>query len=74
MSRRDYWVTVCSVCGRAGCWHGTDLCDEAQGASTVDLRASQLRASNLEHRSNFSIARLTEVCGNVDYVDEVPAS
>ena len=57
----DYYVTVCSVCRRASCWHGEFMCQQAQGAGTVDVRTSVLRQENREHPENFSIARLSEV-------------
>lgn len=58
-------VTICSVCRRASCWHGVDLCDEAKGAATVDLPRSELAALKLEHADNFSDAKLRAV-GNVE--------
>lgn len=64
----DYYVTVCSVCRCASCWHGEFMCQQAQEAGTVDVLASRLRQENREHLDNFSIARLSEVCGAVRHV------
>lgn len=61
----DYWVTVCSACRRAICWHGTMMCDEAIGASTVEVSASQLATEDREHPDWYSRKRLLEVCGYV---------
>ena len=48
-------VTVCSVCLRASCWHGHDLCDDAQTASTVEKSVAELQAMNREHPSHWDI-------------------
>ena len=70
---KDYWVTVCSVCRRACCWHGMFMCDEAVGAGTVDVRASQLRKENNgEHPSYYSRESLIKHCGNVRDFEEGP--
>lgn len=65
MKRTDYYVTVCAACRCASCWHGAFMCQSSRGASTVDVRASELRAEHREHPSYFSVARLREVCGAV---------
>lgn len=62
---KDYFVTVCSACSRASCWHGNFMCDSAKSAGTVDLQASKLRRLNREHPSHFSRGRLKEVCGSI---------
>lgn len=69
MSRRDYFVTVCSECLRASCWHGEDLCDKSRNAGTVDRLASALDALHHEHPDHYSIAKLLKVCGTVRMAD-----
>lgn len=61
----DYWVTVCSACRTASCWHGEFMCQASANASTVDVRASALRVEDREHPSYFSADRVREVCGVV---------
>ena len=63
----DYYVTVCSVCHCASCWHGEFMCEASRGAGTIDVRASELRGEDREHPDNYSIAKLQEVCGSVRY-------
>lgn len=70
--KTDYIVTVCSACRTASCWHGEFLCQSAAGASTERVAASVLRKLKLEHRSNYSVAKLREVCGGVERVDGAP--
>ena len=64
----DYLVTVCSACRCASCWHGEFMCERSRDASTVEVRASELRGEDREHPSNFAPERLREVCGDVRYV------
>lgn len=64
---KDYYVTVCSVCRCASCWHGEFRCDASRGAGTVEVLASELLREKREHRSHFSIGKLREVCGGVRY-------
>lgn len=45
----DPLITVCSECLRACCWLGDFLCDDAAGASTVQIPLSQLRRMSREH-------------------------
>jgi len=68
--RRDYWVTVCSSCLRACCWHGIFYCDEYQSAGTTKRKASELRKLKKENYSYFSIKNLVDTCGDVEYVEE----
>jgi hypothetical protein len=63
--KHDYWVTVCSACRTAACWHGEFLCGRARTADTVDERASVLMNEDREHRGHFTRARLLDVCGSV---------
>jgi hypothetical protein len=67
-ARADYWVTVCSECRCAACWHGEFLCERALVSGTVDVLASVLRREDREHRSNFAVAKLRKVCGVVRLV------
>jgi len=64
----DYWVTVCSSCLRASCWHGEFGCHQFETAGTVQRKASQLDKLNREHADNYSHDKLIEVCGVVDFV------
>ena len=64
----DYWVTVCSACRCASCWHGEFMCESSRTASTIEVRASELRGEDLEHPSNFAVGKIREVCGSVRYV------
>ncbi len=63
----DYWVTVCSACRCASCWHGEFMCGWGRTASTVEMLASVLRIEGREHRDNFSEEKLKAVCGSVRY-------
>lgn len=65
---RDYYVTVCSACRCASCWHGVFLCQESQQASTIEVLASVLRKEDREHTSYFAVNRMLAVCGGVRYV------
>lgn len=67
-AHRDYYVTVCSACRCASCWHGEFYCSAYKTAGTVTVRASELRREDREHRSHFSVTKLREVCGEVRYV------
>lgn len=67
MPTTDYYVTVCSACRCASCWHGVFLCGASRNAGTVEVRASELLQDDREHPSYFSAAKLREVCGNVRY-------
>lgn len=60
----DWWVTVCSACLTAICWHGEMYCDHAKNAGTAEKRASTLRALNREHPDNFSPEKIWRVTGN----------
>lgn len=71
--QRDYMVEVCNLCLRASCWHGYDLCDEAQGAGTDYRRASELRMLNREHARHYSPERIEEVTGSPPHwMEETP--
>ena len=63
----DYYVTVCDRCRCASCWHGEFMCEVSRDAGTIEVRASTLLKEDREHPDNFSIAKLTEVCGSVRY-------
>lgn len=63
--RRDYLVTVCDACSRASCWHGEFMCEDAAGAGTKDVLASELRTLKAEHSSHFTRKELMRVCGYV---------
>ncbi len=69
---RDYWVTVCSACLTASCWHGEVYCDYAKFASTVEKRASELRKLGHEHADHFSRETLFKHSGSVRDVDAEP--
>ncbi len=66
----DYWVTVCSACRTASCWHGEFMCDRFRDAGTIDVLASAIRGEDRENRSNYSIRKIREVCGSVRYADQ----
>ena len=42
-------VTVCDACLQASCWQGEFMCQEAQGAGTVQKSVAELRLLNREH-------------------------
>ncbi len=42
-------ITVCSECKRACCWCGIFMCEDARGASTVEITIAQARALGREH-------------------------
>jgi hypothetical protein len=69
MKRRDYWVTVCAECRRASCWHAEFPCEKYKTANVERVRASVLREANREHPSQFSVRKLREVCGEVEYIE-----
>ena len=70
MPKRDYYVQVCSECLTAACWHGEHMCSSSDRASTVILRASELRKLKREHPSNYSQKKVLEVCNCVQYTGE----
>ena len=65
--RRDYYVTVCSACRCASCWHAEFMCQANRHAGTVEVLASELRREDREHPRYFSVSKLREVCGDVRY-------
>lgn len=40
-------VTVCTACGRACCWQGEFMCDDAYSAAIRDETVARLRSQNL---------------------------
>ena len=60
----DYVVTVCAACLCASCWHGEFYCEKARSATTVEMRASELRKLKREHSSHFSIDKIVKVTGS----------
>jgi hypothetical protein len=68
VKRPDHIVTVCSACRTANCWHGEFMCQAAATASTERILASSLRKLKIEHPSNYSVAKLRQVCGHVERV------
>ena len=42
------YVTVCSECLRASCWHGVFMCDKSTNAGTMDLDRRYLHARPFE--------------------------
>lgn len=64
---RDYYVTVCSACRCASCWHAEFMCQRSQTAGTIEVLASVLRGEDREHPSYYSVTKLREVCGDVRY-------
>lgn len=50
-------VTVCSVCLRASCWQGVELCDKARGASTLEYPVRTLRKLAKEPESYWQEGR-----------------
>lgn len=67
MDLTDYYVTVCSVCRCASCWHGEFFCKDSSIANVVDVLASVLRREYREHPSHYTEGKLMEVCGQVRY-------
>jgi len=65
---KDYWVDVCDGCGLASCWHGEYMCENSRSRGIKSVKASELRKEELEDSSMFSVKRLTEICGFVEYV------
>ena len=45
----DQKVTVCDNCLMASCWQGIFMCDEAQGAGTVQMSRRELVKLGREH-------------------------
>ena len=62
--RPDRMVTVCAACLCASCWHGEFYCSEAQTAGAVEKPVRELRRLKLEHRYNYSVAKVRNVCGS----------
>jgi hypothetical protein len=44
-------VTVCDKCLMASCWHGTFMCDDAQGAGLIEKTVAELEKLGREHAS-----------------------
>ena len=42
-------ITVCDACLTAACWQGEFMCQQAQGAGTVEKTVEELQALKLEH-------------------------
>ena len=63
MTDAQRMVTVCDVCHRASCWHGVDLCDDAQMAGTVEVPVALLDQWGYENPKHYSVERVREVCG-----------
>ena len=64
----DYYVTVCSHCLCASCWHGECGCQKYRTAGTVQRKASELDKLNREHPDNYSRQKIAEVCGAIAFV------
>lgn len=64
----DWWVTVCSECLRASCWHMEFPCEKARYAGTAQRAASDLDALNLEHPSHYEPTKLERTNGRVVYI------
>lgn len=69
----DYFVTVCDNCLQASCWHGVFRCWKSRSAGTRDILASELDRAGREHRSYYSVKRLTAVNGFAPEKVRVPA-
>jgi hypothetical protein len=66
---KDRVITVCSACLCASCWHGEFMCQESGVAGTVEKTVRELDALGREHRSNYSVSKVTDVCGDAGYRD-----
>jgi hypothetical protein len=55
----DALITVCSSCLRACCWQGEFMCDEAEGAGTVQRKVSELRANPHGESEHYWQAEIT---------------
>jgi hypothetical protein len=55
----DVLITVCSSCLRACCWQGEFMCDEAEGAGTVQRKVSALRANPHGESEHYWQAEIT---------------
>lgn len=49
MNNPEDLITVCDKCLQASCWQGEFMCDESQGAGTVQKTRRELEALALEH-------------------------
>lgn len=58
-------VTVCGRCLRASCWQGEHMCQEAQGAGTVEMTVEELTALDLEHSQWWDICPPYDVARHV---------
>ena len=47
-AKDDDMITVCSECGRACCWQGYFMCDEARGANIASKKRGELKKTKLE--------------------------
>jgi len=59
----DRKVTVCAACLTASCWHGEFMCEASRTADVTTRTVRELRALGREHPSNYSVAKVREVCG-----------
>jgi hypothetical protein len=60
----DRTITVCAECLTASCWHGEFMCDNAVTAGLAEKTVAELRALRLEHPNNYSVAKISRVCGD----------
>jgi hypothetical protein len=44
------------------------MCMSSRNASTIEVKASDLRAESREHEDNYSEVKLRDVCGSVRYL------
>ena len=56
-------IQICSECEKASCWHGEFMCSDARGADLILKTATELDKLNVEHKDNYSVGKITEVCG-----------
>lgn len=58
-------IEVCDQCGRACCWYGEFMCDDAQSAGTVKKTVNELRAEkNGENERYWEADYMSKVYGD----------
>ena len=60
-------VEVCSGCGRASCWYGEFMCEDARCCGTQEMRVGDLRKSpHKESEEYWSYRKMIEIFGEAN--------
>ena len=64
MSRGDKLVRVCDQCGKASCWYGEFMCEDAHGADLKVLTVADLRPGKRESEDYWTDRKMIEIYGD----------